>query len=137
MSTKKSAASTPFFARYLEGQGSSGQAQAEVRSSSGGAYAKAKAKKKAATKAAPNLVTLKFPSDSDEVTYVPYYQGPKYIPVKYREPIVTLKYPSDSDEYGYVASYLTRADVPKAAVTGAVKAAGGKIQLKKAAGKKK
>lgn len=134
MSKKKSAVSTPFFARYLEGQDAS---SAEVRSARGSAYAKAKAKKKAATKAAPILVTLKFPSDSDEVTYVPYYLGSKYVPVKYRGPIVTLKYPSDSDEYGYVASYLTKADVPKAAVKGAVKAAGGKIQLKKTSLKKK
>ena len=130
MSKKKSAASavsTPFFARYLEGQVAS---SAEVRSARGSAYAKAKAKKKAAT-ATPIKVTLKFPSDSDEVTYVPYYQGPKYVPPKYRGPVITLKYPSDSDEYGYVASYLTKADVPKAAVTGAVKAASGKIVLKK------
>ena len=128
MSKKKSAASpvsTPFFARYLEGQVTS---SAEVRTARGGAYAKAK--KKAAT-VTPIKVTLKFPSDSDEVTYVPYYQGPKYVPPKYRGPNMTLKYPSDSDEYGYIASYLTKADVPKAAVAGAVKAASGKIQLKK------
>ena len=128
MSKKKSAApatSTPFFARYLEGQDPSGQA--EVRSSSGVAYAKAKAKTKAVA------VTLKFPSDNDEVTYVPYYKGPKYIPDKYREPIVTLKFPSDSDEHSYEARYLAAADVPKGTAT----AAGGKIQLKKAAGKRK
>ena len=132
MSKKKSAApaaSTPFCARYLEGQDPSGQA--EVRSSSGVAYAKAKAKTKASAKAV--AVTLKFPSDNDEVTYVPYYKGPQYIPDKYREPIVTLKFPSDSDEHSYEARYLAAADVPKGTVT----AASGKIHLKKAAGKRK
>ena len=133
MSKKKSAApaaSTPFFARYLEGQSPSGQAKAEVRSSSRGAYAKAKAKAKAATK---TLVTLKYPSDKDEVTYVPYYLGSKYIPEKYREPIMTLKYPSDSDEQSYLPRYLATADVPK----GTVIASGGKIQLKKSPLKRK
>lgn len=135
MSKKKStapAADTPFFARYLEGQVPSGQAKAEVRSGRGGAYAKAKAKASAKV-STKTLVTLKFPSDSDEVTYVPYYKGPKYIPDKYREPVVTLKYPSDSDEHSYVANYLVKADVPKGTAT----AAGGKIQLKKAALKKR
>src|SRR5262245_38034865 len=67
MSKKKSATSTPFFARYLEGQVGSTQTSAEVRSSSGRAYAKAKAKP-----APKTLVTLKFPSDSDELHYFPY-----------------------------------------------------------------
>ena len=130
MSKKKSAApaaSTPFFARYLEGQ-VSGQTRAEVRSGSHSAYAKAKAK-------APSkgMVTLKFPSDNDELVYAPHYSSPQDVPEKYRDPIVTLKFPSDSDEHWYDAAYLTKTDVPK----GSAKAGGGKIQLKKTALKKK
>jgi Serine endopeptidase inhibitors len=127
MSKKKSAApaaSTPFFARYLEGQVASGQARAEVRSGRGSAYAKAKAK---APAKGPTMVTLKFPSDNDELNYVPHYRSPKDVPEKYREPIMTLKFPSDSDEHSYQATYLAKADVPKGKAT----KTGGKIQLKK------
>lgn len=134
MSKKKSAApadSTPFFARYLEGQVASGQTSAEVRSSRGGAYAKAKAK--ASAKASrPPLMTLKYPSDKDEWTFAPHYGSTTDVPEKYRDTIVTLKFPSDSDEHWYDASYLSKADVPK----GKAKA-GGKIQLKKTALKRK
>ena len=124
MSKKKSATSTPFFARYLEGQVGSTQTSAEVRSSSGRAYAKAKAKP-----APKTLVTLKFPSDSDELHYFPYYRNLNDIPEKYREPLQTLKFPSDSDEHSYEAAYLTKTAVPK----GTPKPGGGKIQLKKTA----
>lgn len=134
MRKKKSAApadSTPFFARYLEGQVGSGQTSAEVRSSRGGAYAKAKAK--ASAKAPrPPLMTLKYPSDKDEWTYAPYYGSTADVPEKYRDPIVTLKFPSDSDEHWYDASYLRKADVP----TGKSKASG-KVQLTKKALKRK
>jgi len=130
MSKKKSAApadSTPFFARYLEGQVASGQTSAEVRSSRGSAYAKAKAK------ASPKVLqTLKYPSDRDELIYAPYYVSTKDVPEEYRDPIVTLKFPSDSDEHWYDATYLDKADVP----TGKPKA-GGNIQLKKKALKRK
>jgi len=132
MSKKKTtapAASTPFFARYLEGQHAS-ELTAEIRRGSGSAYAKAKAKAKAAPKG--TFQTLKFPSDSDELHYVPYYSSSKDVPDKYREPIMTLKFPSDSDEHRYEATYLAKADVPKGKGSTT-----GKIQLKKAGGKKK
>ena len=116
----KSSATTPFFARYLEGQFASDQPSAELRSGQSIGYVKAKAAAK------PTLQTLKYPSDNDELAYVPYYRSVKDIPVKYREKIVTLKFPSDSDEHKYEATYVTKADVPK----GAPKA-GGKVQLKK------
>ena len=116
----KSSATTPFFARYLEGQFASDQPSAELRSGKSVGYAKAKAGAK------PPLQTLKFPSDNDELAYVPYYRSAKDIPEKYREKIVTLKFPSDSDEHKYEATYIAKADVPK----GKPKS-GGKVQLKK------
>lgn len=134
MSKKKPGAApataTPFFARYLEGQHdaeSVGSAKVGRRTSHG--YVKAKAKAKAAP-----IQTLKFPSDSDELHYFPYYPSKEYVPIppgkKYK--IVTLKYPSDNDEGGgYVAQYITKAAVPKkATATASLKE--GKVQLKKA-----
>ncbi|MFY9621073.1 MAG: microviridin/marinostatin family tricyclic proteinase inhibitor [Pyrinomonadaceae bacterium] len=114
----KSSATTPFFARYLEGQSASDQPSAEIRSGKSIGYVKAGAK--------PPLQTLKFPSDSDELNYVPCYRSAKDIPEKYREKLVTLKFPSDSDEHKYEATYVAKADVPK----GKPKS-GGKVQLKK------
>lgn len=116
----KSSATTPFFARYLEGQFASDQPSAELRSGKSIGYVKAKAGTK------PPLQTLKYPSDNDELAYVPYYRTVKDIPVKYREKIVTLKFPSDSDEQSYDAMYVAKADVPKSTPK-----SGGKVQLKK------
>jgi Serine endopeptidase inhibitors len=134
MSKKKPGAaastSTPFFARYLEGQHDAEAADsAKVRGRSGVGYAKAKAK------AAPiPIQTLKFPSDSDELHYFPYYPSKEYVPLPpgKKPKIITLKFPSDSDEGGgYIAQYITKAAVPKkASATTGLKE--GKVQLQKA-----
>jgi hypothetical protein len=127
MSKKKSVA-TPFFARYLEGQddgATDGSAKVGGRSSVG--YKKAKAK---AGPAIP-IQTLKFPSDSDELHYFPYYPSAEYVPLPpgKKPKIVTLKFPSDSDEGGgYIAQYIAKEDVPK----GKAAPKSGKVHLKKA-----
>jgi hypothetical protein len=69
-------------------------------------------------------VTLKYPSDNDELVFYPYKaeaieltQGPratKKFPSDLDEvDAVTLKYPSDNDEVGYYPTYASRAEVPK------------------------
>lgn len=111
----KTATTTPFFARYLEGQVSSNEPGATITGGKGIAYAKA------ATKSIPQ--TLKYPSDRDEWDYAPLYRKAADVPEKLRDRIVTLKYPSDRDEDIYEASYLSAADVPsgKPKLTGKVK----------------
>ena len=63
-------ASTPFFARFLEGQEEKSDARVEGRRSA--AYKKAVAKKP--------VQTLKFPSDSDELQLCPYYLSAADVP---------------------------------------------------------
>ena len=108
--------SKPFFARYLEGQDT--EASAKVGGSRNLSYKKASA--------AP--VTLKAPSDNDELLYCPYYLTKADIPEKFRDAkLMTLKYPSDRDEWVFNAEYTTKADVPK----GNVMAKAGTLKLKK------
>ncbi|HEV2883704.1 MAG TPA: microviridin/marinostatin family tricyclic proteinase inhibitor [Pyrinomonadaceae bacterium] len=109
--------SKPFFARYLEGQDTeASSAKVGERGSLG--Y----------KKAPPPLQTRKFPSDSDELHYYPYYPTKDDVPKKPGGGVVTLKFPSDGDEDVYHASYTSKAAVPK----GNVKAKGGTVTLKKA-----
>jgi hypothetical protein len=118
------ATSKPFFARYLEGQETEA-ASARVGGRSSLALKKAaKVAKKAPS--AP-LQTLKFPSDSDELHYYPYYPSKADVPKTPGGGVVTLKFPSDSDEDVYHAQYTSKTAVPK----GAVKAKGGTVTLKK------
>ena len=106
----------PFFARYLEGQGT--EASAKVGGNRSLSY----------KKAASPAQTMKAPSDSDELLYAPYYQTLADIPEKYRDAkLMTLKYPSDRDEWVYNAEYTTKAQVPKGKVT----AKAGTLTLKK------
>ena len=111
--------SKPFFARYLEGQEGGTESSAEIGGRKSLAYKK--------TIRAP-LQTLKFPSDSDELHYKPYYRSAADVPKKPGGGLVTLKFPSDNDEDTYHAQYISKADVPK----GKAAAKGGKIVLKKA-----
>jgi|GEM_PF-1706851 len=112
---------TPFFARYLEGQ-TNEDAEAKVTERAGrpSATAKKSAKKSAGKKssgtqaaAASPRVTLKYPSDNDEYIYFPYHvEAATKGPGKGAQ---TLKYPSDNDEEGGVyALYADEADAPKA-----------------------
>ena len=112
--------STPFFARYLEGQ----EARVEGR-------------KDIAYKKAPGTVvqTLKFPSDRDELEYRPYYLKAEDVPAAMRGPgrVVTLKFPSDNDEDTCIANYANAADVP----AGGAKSKGtASVRLKKKTVKK-
>lgn len=154
---------TPFFARYLEGQAPEPDAEANVSAGRGQAeftYKSAKATKKSSTKkssksgkssatsksaksakssksksARPPAVTLKYPSDTDELVFYPY--KPEAIAAtgglratrKYPSDLdeaVTLKYPSDDDEVGYFPVYTSRAEVPKGA---SAKPKEGRVQL--------
>jgi len=117
------ATSKPFFARYLEGQETE-ITSARVGGRSGLALKKAA---KAAKKPSAPLQTLKFPSDSDELHYYPYYPSKADVPKTPGGGIVTLKFPSDSDEDVYHAEYASKTAVPK----GTVKAKGGTVTLKK------
>lgn len=102
----KASTSEPFFARYLEGQlESTTESSAEVGERKSLAYKKA-------VKPTP-LMTLKFPSDSDELQYKPYYTSKTDVPKQPGGGAVTLKFPSDSDEDIYHAVYTSKADVPK------------------------
>jgi hypothetical protein len=116
--------SEPFFARYLEGQERGADSSAKVGERKSLAY------KKAAKKAIkpPPLMTLKFPSDSDELHYKPYYQSKADVPKQPGGGAVTLKFPSDSDEDIYHAEYTSTADVPK----GKAIKKGASIKFKKA-----
>jgi Serine endopeptidase inhibitors len=111
MSRKKkdeeAGSSKPFFARYLEGQ------DTEASSAKVGGNRSLSYKKASATP-----VTMKAPSDNDELLYCPYYPTEAAVPEKYRGPkLVTLKYPSDNDEWVFNAEYISKAAVPKAAAT--------------------
>ena len=99
---------TPFFARFLEGQHDE-DAEAKVTARRGRAHAT----KKAGAKAASKLQTLKYPSDRDEYVFYPYHVEAATAKATRR----TLKYPSDSDEDvgPYVPVYLDAADAPKTA----------------------
>jgi hypothetical protein len=121
--TETTATSKPFFARYLEGQ-ETDAASARVGGRSGLALKKAA---KAVKKPAAPLQTLKFPSDSDELHYYPYYPSKAEVPKTPGGGVVTLKFPSDKDEDVYHAEYASKTAVPK----GAVKAKGGTVTLKK------
>lgn len=121
---KQPGTSTPFFARYLEGQeGSGAESSAEIGGGQSLAYKKAIKKP-----IRPPLQTLKFPSDSDELHYKPYYRSAADVPKGPVGGFVTLKFPSDNDEDTYHAQYISKADVPK----GKASPKGGKILLKKA-----
>lgn len=96
--------STPFFARYLEGQEETRSARVEGRKDI--AYKKAES---------AVLATLKYPSDRDELEYHPNYMSAADVPqgVRGSGRAVTLKFPSDGDEDACYASYVNAADVPK------------------------
>lgn len=127
MSRKKreeTGTSKPFFARYLEGQDTEASS-AKVGGSSGLSYKKATA--------AP--VTMKAPSDKDELHYCPYYPTKAEIPEKYQDAkLMTLKYPSDRDEWIFNAEYTSKAQVPKGNVAPAKQ---GTVTLKKVSTAKK
>lgn len=113
--------SMPFFARYLEGQEDSEAAgSARVESRNDIAYRKAKG---------GPFQTLKFPSDSDELHYYPYYLSAAAVPKEAgaKPGVVTLKFPSDTDEQPWYCEYISAADVPK----GNVKPKPAKVHLKK------
>lgn len=120
---ENAATSEPFFARYLEGQETE-----SARIGGRGSLALKKAAKAARKVAPAPLQTLKFPSDSDELHYYPYYPSKDYVPKTPGGGVVTLKYPSDNDEDVYHAQYISKAAAPK----GTVKAKGGTVTLKKA-----
>ncbi|HEX8500731.1 MAG TPA: microviridin/marinostatin family tricyclic proteinase inhibitor [Pyrinomonadaceae bacterium] len=135
-------ATTPFFARFLEGQEPDEDAEAKVSARRGRAQATTKsggstkksgggrksgAKKSAAKKsagkksgaagkttAAAKAVTLKYPSDNDEFVLYPYrIEAARLGPGSGRQ---TLKYPSDGDEdTSFAVTYVDRKDVPKTA----------------------
>lgn len=113
MSRKKQGAvpadnSTPFFARYLEGQEEVEAARsAKVEGRKGIAYKKAEA--------AIAKQTLKYPSDRDELEYRPYYANAADVPKEARGAsgrLTTLKFPSDRDEDSHYAHYVEASDVP-------------------------
>lgn len=118
----------PFFARYLEGQDTEASSAKVVGSSSLGNFAVDKKMHDIMAKAAAGPVTMKAPSDNDELHYCPYYPTKADIPEKYRDAkLMTLKYPSDSDEWVFNAEYTSKAQVPK----GNVAAKEGTVKLKK------
>jgi Serine endopeptidase inhibitors len=157
---------TPFFARYLEGQEPEPDAEASVSvrgqraeftfsgarkaskkksaskksggKKSGGAKATAKSSKTSkAAKPRAAAVTLKYPSDNDELVFFPYkaeaieltqgLRATRKFPSDLDEvDAVTLKFPSDNDEVGYFPSYASRAEVPKGATA---KPAEGRVKL--------
>jgi hypothetical protein len=123
---------TPFFVRFLEGQQPEEDAEATVSerapraeyttsrgakkpaAKKGGAK-KGAAKKSAGKKAtAAKMVTLKYPSDGDEIVFYPYHaEAARVGPGAGKQ---TQKYPSDGDEdVAFAATYVDRADVPTAA----------------------
>ena len=115
--------SKPFFARYLEGQ-DTGASSAKVGGSRNLSYKKA-----------AGAVTLKAPSDNDELRFCPYYPTKAEIPEKFRDAkLMTLKYPSDRDEWIFNAEYTSKAQVPKGDVAPAKE---GTLKLKKRSTAKK
>lgn len=116
MSKKKKQEETgnakPFFARYLEGQDPE-KSSAKVGGSR--SVGQKKMHDLLMSKAAAGPVTMKAPSDKDELVYLPHYLTKDDIPEKFRDAkLMTLKYPSDRDEYAYNAEYISKAAVPKA-----------------------
>ena len=122
---------TPFFVRFLEGQQPEEDAEATVSerapraeyttsrgakksaAKKGGAK-KGAAKKGAGKKAAAKMVTLKYPSDGDEIVFYPYHaEAARIGPGAGNQ---TQKYPSDGDEQvAFAATYVDKADVPSTA----------------------
>jgi len=147
---------TPFFARYLEGQTPEPDSEAKVSGGRGQAeFTYKSAKRKSASKttkksakpsksakssksatARPPAVTLKYPSDNDELVFYPYkaeaidvtegLRATRKYPSDLDE-AVTLKFPSDDDEVGFYPTYASRADVPKGAAAAKPKEA--RVQL--------
>ncbi|HKQ52583.1 MAG TPA: hypothetical protein VJT74_09455, partial [Pyrinomonadaceae bacterium] len=68
--------------------------------------------------ATPQLMTLKYPSDRDEIVYRPYYIK-SATTAKAGATARTLKYPSDRDEIDYYAVYVDAKDVPRTQKAGA------------------
>ncbi|HEX8475268.1 MAG TPA: microviridin/marinostatin family tricyclic proteinase inhibitor [Pyrinomonadaceae bacterium] len=120
----------PFFARFLESQD---DADAEIRNSrrvgkmatstrSSGAKSKAKSGGKASSKATKKsrgtagpkrpLMTLKYPSDRDEVDFYPYFVTAETTIAATGNRNQTLKFPSDGDEEAYAGLYVNRQDIP-------------------------
>jgi hypothetical protein len=114
---EQTGSSTPFFARYLEGQDSKTIGSAKVGGRAGIAQKDAKAAKQ----------SWKYPSDRDEVDWFPYYPSAADVPKEPGSKLVTLKYPSDSDEETWLAEYLSAEDVPAKNI----KTKAAKVQLKK------
>jgi hypothetical protein len=112
--TSDAAASTPFFARFLEDQHGG---DAEARVSARRPRAQATAKKSGGTTLRPNgPQTMKAPSDGDEWVFYPYHVEAATAKAGARRQ--TLKYPSDRDEVeGYFALYADAADAPKTATS--------------------
>lgn len=108
------AASTPFFARFLEDQ-HDGDAEAKVTSRR--PRAQATAKKPGATAARSSTPqTMKAPSDGDEWVFFPYHV--EAATAQAGASRRTLKYPSDNDEGdAYFALYADAADAPKTATS--------------------
>ena len=106
------AASTPFFARFLEDQhGDDAEAKVSTRSPRAQATAKKSGGK---AKASATAQTMKAPSDKDEWVVFPYHV--EAATVKAGATRRTLKYPSDNDEGdAYVVLYADAADAPKTA----------------------
>jgi len=108
------AASTPFFARFLEDQ-HGGDAEARVSARHPRAQATAK-KSGGTTKRSAGPQTMKAPSDGDEWVFYPYHV--EAATTKGAAARQTLKYPSDRDEVdGYFALYADAADAPKTATS--------------------
>ncbi|HEX6184305.1 MAG TPA: microviridin/marinostatin family tricyclic proteinase inhibitor [Pyrinomonadaceae bacterium] len=106
------AASTPFFARFLEDQHGD---DAEARVSARRPRAQATARKSGGTtKASVVAQTMKAPSDKDEWVVFPYHVEAATAQMTRQ----TLKYPSDRDEDGpYFVLYADAADAPKTATS--------------------
>lgn len=118
---------TPFFVRFLEGQQPDEDAEAAVnerapraqyttsRGAKKSAAKKGGAKKSAGKKAAAaKMVTLKYPSDGDEIVFYPYHAEAARIGPGVGDQ--THKYPSDGDEdVAFAATYVDRKDVPTTA----------------------
>ncbi|WP_375504987.1 microviridin/marinostatin family tricyclic proteinase inhibitor [uncultured Nostoc sp.] len=83
----------PFFARFLEGQNFEDLSDEESEGIGGGSCGLTK-KDKGQTKKYPKPQTKKFPSDQEDVV------TEKYPSDSDEQIFFTLKYPSDSDEHG-------------------------------------
>lgn len=125
---------TPFFARYLEGQAPEPDAEANVgggRQRAEFTYKSAKKSSSKSTKTAKSAkssksakstaarrpdVTLKYPSDNDELVFYPYRAEAVSDSGALRPGDTTQKFPSDGDEgNAFFALYADKTDVPKGA----------------------